>query len=1337
MDRILEKIVEKFGPSNDVVLIIKRGNKTSYIQGRIEDVQENCLIISTSTSIVRIPSDKIIKVSRPKTGVSHDTKPKKDSSNIVKSHVAENVDNTVVSSNKNKKSKTPKEKSLVKMVTKKTSDNLTIDKTIISPNNIGRESEEMLSISMISKGDCHKNWNPKMLIPPMGEIIELEGDTLIIITNDKQRRAVQRTIIIDKKLNKLITEYAVNKKTKLEIPVIWGEFEGEITCLLGVNTFEAVNSRVNTSRDVGNIKVAYSLALLLNAHSTFPAYVRQLESFQKKNGIISKTNSITQHVGPEQITETNFYRQGVLAKEAGEFDRAINLFQQSIKDNEVHKVKAFKELVNTLITLNRHEEAYSLLSESEIINLTSTSVGNNSNKNFSWLSDCLTKIGHDEDVIRINLDRIKDNSITPKQKATCYNRIALAILRSDIDGQEDKAEEYYRKAIEIDSNNKVAQEGLSALRPENFDIESVEEVIDLECSSFAEDKLLAIPEDKRCKQYKDTLIEQLRMLRSVSYSERAGIHLQLASVEKSLGHESDMHRDLAKYLMNCVLEGRRNKSLNSDAAIFMLCESIAHWNISAKFHGRVRRTTHYQDCLALYINLFNRQNPSYFFLSPKLYSAFEYRLYDTPEFYLYISSFLQYRVPFYILMKDLWETNAQSSAINYLNEQGYSFSIEDGKNKFDQGFKIISNRERTNLSELINRLRQMSKSAGYEEMKGRLDEIGEPTLRYELDIQRFLRFRSFFENTLTRYFHNEDITNKYYSQEDSLYAIDSLINEITNQPTRFSYDGLRPVLISIRTLVQNDYKKLSENSKPMIGICQSGDCILQNDELLFQLNITNGRGCLAINNFHVEIAQSDDVVEHIEGMKTIYDSLTGGNDKNLAQRIRISQSAASSETVTINVTLYHGTIGKSEEQNLVKKNLSLHLRNDDVVSINPYSHYAGGHPIENEKDRKMFFGRKDDIKNVAEVMMSNKGGKQIIIYGQSRSGKTSFCNMLAIELKKQGAWCAKFSLLGLYPTSLASFFAFIIDNIVNILYEQEEWVESDFKYAVGNHTTLINNIYQNTPEASISTLYINDLCALQQAIKIKWNKKLILLIDEFTELYTWIGNRLLPNSIMKIWKAVSEDGRLDYSVVLIGQDTTPLFMREPYASNSFQIIEPRRMSYLPVQDAKEMIEQPILDRENKSRFVGKAVDKIIEYTAGSPYYLMIFCNQLVNYMINKKIGKITDVDVDEVAKICIATVLKDKFDNLYAAVEPRPEVKERSKAILKAIAIAMEHHKDGALRTDILEQLSTRYSSEDINKVLTDLEAREVVTVKQDLTDTKLDKFFINIIIFQKWLLEN
>ena len=1209
-----------------------------------------------------------------------------------------------------------------------------IDKPYLKKNTESSSYDEQEQ-SLISS---QEEWNPKMIIPKMGDIVEVNGDEVVILTNENKKIITSRTIIIDKKLNKQITEYVVSKRQIIGIPVIWGKIDNEILCLLGQITLEGINSRINTSRDVGNVKVAYALALLLNKYSSHPAYVKQLQSFQKEGAIIDK--ALVPMI--KETTSTNSGKpltiQGKEAKEAGEFERALKLLQRAIETEGENKPRAFQEQVNVLITMERFEDAYALLSSPGIMDFTSPLMPNSQN-NFYWLSSSLSRTGHDEKVIEINESRANYAEITPKQKAACYNRIAAAILRIDVDGQEDKAEEYYKKALEVDPTNKTAKAALSSMRPENFEMVSGEAIIDMESSSFAEDKLPTIPEDKRSKQYKDSLKEQLHVLRSNSYSERAETHLRLAAVEKALGHDSDMHIDLAKYLLNSVLERRRNKNLDSESAIFMLCESISHWSAHERYeryHGRERSSiTHYQDCLALYINLFNRQNPSYFFSSPKLYLAFENRLYETPEFYMGLPDFMFYRVPFSILMKDLWETSALSSAINFLNEHDYSYAIESGKENFDQGFKTVVNRERANLSDIINRLKHMSKSSGYEELKGRLDEIGQPALKYELDMKRFSRFKDFVCNTLTRYFHNEDITNKYYTQEDSLRTIDTLVNEIVNEPTRFSYDGLRPVLIGIRNLVQADYTRLSEISKPKIEIDQSGDCILEKDVVSFQLNIQNSKGSLAINNFHIEILKSEDVIEHIDGMNIVYDSLSGGSDKNLIQRIKISPLAASSETVTINVILHHGTVGMSGEQPPIKRSISLHLRNDDIPKDNPYADFSAGNPVTKED---MFFGREDLINNLSKSLIVEGVNKQVLIYGQRRSGKTSILNRLKMVLESQNAFCILFSFesLTISNAGAVDLFAVILNEIATALYKAG-WTTADYKYAARNHLDLIFDDYDGCPEITIASRFINDLEELNGAFKAKegWrNRKMILMIDEFTSLYSQINEGNLPKTIMQVWKSVFENRNVNCSVVLIGQDNTPKFKSEPWASNPFAAIEDLRISYLPEGDAEKMIVHPIRDKDKKSRYVGKAVQRVLDYTAGSPFYLMIFLNSLVVYMKDrKKIGKVTEVDIDEIAQMCIKEKLTDtQFNNLYTAVTSKKEEEIRNKNLLRVIAVGMEESsdKDGVSADYIYSKSKDICEQESIDDILADFVTREVLVKRNK-------RYRIKVILFQKWLLQN
>ena len=240
------------------------------------------------------------------------------------------------------------------------------------------------------------------------------------------------------------------------------------------------------------------------------------------------------------------------------------------------------------------------------------------------------------------------------------------------------------------------------------------------------------------------------------------------------------------------------------------------------------------------------------------------------------------------------------------------------------------------------------------------------------------------------------------------------------------------------------------------------------------------------------------------------------------------------------------------------------------------------------------------------------------------------------------------------------------------------------------------------------------------------------MIDEFTYLYTEIKKGEISPSIMKQWKAVTQNERAQFSVVLVGQDVVPSFKKEEYASNAFGVIQDIRLTYLEEQPARELIEKPILDVNRESRYIGNAVTRILEYTSRNPYYIQIFCARLVDFMNKNKSIKVTEADVNEVARSFVVgdqALEIDKFDNLIRAGESEdlqeiPEIEII--AVLRQIALATKNI-PYCKRADI----STEYGEEEENRVLQHLEDREVLEKKGD------DNYKIQVKLFQEWLLNH
>ena len=496
-------------------------------------------------------------------------------------------------------------------------------------------------------------------------------------------------------------------------------------------------------------------------------------------------------------------------------------------------------------------------------------------------------------------------------------------------------------------------------------------------------------------------------------------------------------------------------------------------------------------------------------------------------------------------------------------------------------------------------------------------------------------------------------------------------------------------------------------------------------------------------NFAIKILRTDEIVEHLSGFSTNYNSILGGTQQIVQQSIKVMPGTTAKGAIDFEVILTYQSVeyDKSTEQ---KEKLSLQFVRESVrIRPNPYATFTEN-PI-TQDSVNMFYGRWQYVKDTADSIMNTEFPKQIIIYGQRRSGKTSVLNFLKAELQNRGAFCVEFSLEALGKDMRVTgrsdiFFAYIMARIAEAVQAVGNEAEAlDFKYAQGEYVDNLDKIYPEYCESfEVTQKFIRDIADLHKAISSSnsWKgKKIVLLMDEFTRVYTMIKSGHLPDTIMKQWKAVTQDERVHISVVMIGQDNTPLFIAEPYASNAFGVIDDDRLNYLPKEGAHDLIVEPLLDNDKKSRFLNKAVDRIMTLTACSPYFLMNFCARLVDYMKKKKKGKVTEVDVDNAMQYYLEDPVKglkeNFFHSLFSADDVDEEEKQKTKTVLRVIAKGMESKDPSALTPSwIIKEVGTAVDSEEVKMILKDLDRRDVAPEKDG-------KYRIKVIMFQKWLLEN
>jgi hypothetical protein len=228
--------------------------------------------------------------------------------------------------------------------------------------------------------------------------------------------------------------------------------------------------------------------------------------------------------------------------------------------------------------------------------------------------------------------------------------------------------------------------------------------------------------------------------------------------------------------------------------------------------------------------------------------------------------------------------------------------------------------------------------------------------------------------------------------------------------------------------------------------------------------------------------------------------------------------------------------------------------------------------------------------------------------------------------------------------------------------------------------------------------------------------RLVLLIDEFTELFKQIKRGRVQPEIMKEWKAILE--KRYFSSILVGQDIMPMFKAE--FPNEFGVTEDQRVTYFSEEEARKMIEVPV----GAQHYGGNAVNRILELTACSPYYTMMLCKRLVDYINRTKSVVVTEADVEEVKNSIVTgkdRLLKDKFENLVSAGDGKQDTGIDPQESWEACATIAKRSENGWC---LVEHLSSDA------RILEDLENRDVLERKQN-------SYRIRVGLFHAWLCEN
>lgn len=675
----------------------------------------------------------------------------------------------------------------------------------------------------------------------------------------------------------------------------------------------------------------------------------------------------------------------------------------------------------------------------------------------------------------------------------------------------------------------------------------------------------------------------------------------------------------------------------------------------------------------------------------------------------------------------------KTKSIEALRNLEVSISEDPKKEDFIDAWNSAREKLMLYNNRTIASIRAILKISNLEEMYQQLlslDDINKEWM-FTLDILRLNTIINNIGTAISAYLKSSGYRNKEANRNNANGQIQQLKEEINKTPTKLSFEEFLPLLDSIEQLLAESFNDVIRLSEPRININLLSEQTVINASgvVNIQVEVGNHKDSSPIKEVSLALDENNSDVKLINADNTLYNEIEGGESHIFKLQLEVGKDIIVQKATA--VTIYCNYINGGEKKQ-VSNQISLKLYSQDEFTPieNPYAPLADGGPVPLES--KMFYGRETEIENIVDAIIKSPS-KQIIIYGQKRSGKSSVMLHLKQSLLNTGKTFCVFFSLGEILKNLneASFYYKILYSIKQELY----FMALDGKQIPNFDIPTVKDFKEEDEENPLNTFskYMINFKLLCKQTQGWEDKNLVVMIDEFTYLYSGIKKGNISPSIMKQWKAITQNERAQFSVVLVGQDVVPSFKKEDYARNAFGVIQDMRLTYLKEEPARALIEKPILDENGHSRYIGDAVSRIIEWTSRNPYYIQIFCSRLVDFMNNNKSISVTEADVNEVARSFIEgsdALEEDKFDNLIRAGEESDDLQEYAEedvlSVLRQIALRAKNI-GYCNRADIDVFVDKNKETAIIN----DLCNREVLETKSD------NNYKIQVKLFQEWLLKH
>ena len=1307
---------------DSIKIYLNNGNE---IEGKLEKIGDNYIVISTSKTKKTI-FDKLLggweiitnktnnkSVDKIKASVTNsieegDIHKKKLKENDINIQIKQQDSYSLEKSNSKQKEKELKKK--LKSEAKK-------NKTTKTFNSFEDWRDQLIK-------PIKEEQNQKM-IPANGMIIKYSKDRESGYVQDKNEREfyfnknsiIDKNLIVDlNKINSLVEQFSLKK------PILFTIFQNPQKPSANYLTYpKKISQLLEESKELEILnRLEPAKALLNYIISNFPDNVSASDNLKKLN---TKKNKYKKY---PTVYEYDNFKKAKKYKDKKDYKNAIKYFKMAL-DNDEKIESCIKDLAITYLEMEEHEIGYTFLKDN-LNKLPENITTYNFLENYFFAMEDYDNAIKYIDIIIENTafqNKTKHLELITK-KALCYIHLQEYALAKDILKKEkanDKISKLLDKIVQAEKSGDF-EEVTNIMK--NLDITSFTGGLSNFISNILEnysDYHGIRPKVVEKEEFNNSTLKEIkRIIESAGKArprERAKYLLTEAKLLQLLHPENESYLKsiLARYCNAMALNHISDN--NMDIARFYYIEAF---KLEDSWDSLNRQVALY------FLTFIDSSSGILNNSSPAFDETIEKVLIDNNEIIWngLLNIFIWNKTISSKLIKRIFNNiRFKKNAVMYLNKIDTDLNNDISYESFVNKWNIAIEKRKREMDKLSASLNGIKKIKNLEQLT---DQLLNNILSFKAqwltkkDIYRIdIVSKDILEN-LKIYLIQKTFDDKERLHNIIISQINQLINAIEGTPTQFSYENLISLLKKISKLLKIHFDKVQEVSSPKINVEIINDLTVVNKNRIvtIQLSISNSKECSPISELNITVDNTPDIkfinknTHHPEAIK--------GGDKNIVKlSIEVSERIIKDKATTLLID-YNYKNRLQEEIVSDTENLSLRLYSEqDFEPLeNVYAAIADSGPV---IDKTMFYGRDIFIDNIVNSLLQNNS-KCVIIYGQKRSGKSSVLYHLRKKIDESSkAFCINFSLGEIIEgLNSASFYYKIISEIEDVFEDSKIELNKYNEFSWPSFELLSKNP---------SIVFIETIKKIKKIISEKTElkvRKFILLIDEFTYLYTAILKGTISDSFMKVWKSLIEKNL--FSAVLIGQDVMPKFKKR--YSNEFGVSEDRRLTYLADEDARKLIEQPIWDKNtNKSRFLGNAVDSIIDYTSTNPYYIQIFCARIVDYMNKRKLISITEADIEEIADSFITggqSLTDDKFDNLLTAGDADVEAisPQNTTNILRQIAVGSKNI--GGCSRDSIE---LNEDKEYVDKILNDLIKREVISMPQK-------KYYkIQVRLFKEWLMKN